>query len=194
METKHKCITELKAQLCTKRNRTRGTTGSQLRDATDRRARKGESYDYPNSGEEASPNCRSARNDEHVGIHAAATGRSGLFPREGEARRSERKSRALVPCGSRGVDSRPAANRQRVTAALSVAAGCQVSRLDRPTRTSFERVDAEPDVPSSLLGIRDVGRGRMVNSSVGADAQVPLPKRHNLTVRPIRQSSIAGRV
>ena len=46
-----------------------------------------------------------------------------------------------------------------MTAALSVAAGCQVSRRDRPTRTSFERVDAEPDVTSFVLGTHDIGLG-----------------------------------
>ena len=52
--------------------------------------------------------------------------KTGQFPRAVESRRSERKSRALAARGHRGVDSRPAANLQRVTGVLSAASGRQV--------------------------------------------------------------------
>ena len=74
------------------------------------------------------------------------------------------------------MDSRPAANLQRVTAALSVAAGCQVSRWDRPKRCSCVRVDAEPDVPISKQGTWDDARGRMGGIGIGADFRVPLAR------------------
>ena len=144
-------------------------TGSRLQGETERRARKGESYDYPNCGEEASPNRRRARNDEHVQIHSVAAGQNGPVSRAVETRRSEHQSRALAACGSRGVDSQLGTNLQRMTPALSEVPGGQVSRRDRTRWSSFQPADAEPDVPSSKQRPRDVGRGWMVGGRVGAD-------------------------
>ena len=111
------------------------------------------------SGDKTSPNCRCARNDEHVQIHSVAAGQNGPVSRAAKSRRSERKSRALAARGHRGVDCRPAANLQRVTAALS--AGSQVVRFrdwDRPTRTSFthksRRRARRPEFQARNLGRR----------------------------------------
>ena len=98
-----------------------------------------------------------------------AAGQNGPVPRTVQTRRSDHQSRALAACGSRRVDSQLGANPQRVTAALSAALGCQVSRCDRPKRST-----AIPASPISKQGTRDVGRGRTVNSSGGADLQASL--------------------
>ena len=56
-----------------------------------------------------------------------------------------------------------------MTPALSEVPGGQVSRSDRSRRSYFRRADAEPDVPNSKHGPRDIGRGWMVGGRVGAD-------------------------